>query len=124
MKIYIGHSGEYDFKKELYEPIRLSVLNKKHGIVLPHEQSLEQFESKNFLEKECDVMIAEVSYPSTGLGIELGWADLFKCPIICIYQSGSKISNSLQVVCEKFVEYTDKDDMIKKLDSALSVLRD
>lgn len=35
--------------------------------------------------KTCDLMIAEVSLPATGLGIELGWAKAFKVPILCMY---------------------------------------
>lgn len=124
MKIYIGHSTDYDFKKELYEPIRSSSLNTEHEIILPHEayEDASDFVTRDII-KTCNLMIAEVSYPSTGLGIELGWADLTKCPIICIYHSGQRTSSSLKVVSDKFIEYTDKDDLMKKLKDTIAKLR-
>ena len=74
MKIYVAHSKKLDYKKELYEPLRNSSLNNEHEIILPHEKSDKPFSSKEFF-KTCDVIIAEVSYSGTGLGIELGWAN-------------------------------------------------
>lgn len=68
-------------------------------------------------------MVAEVSQPSTGLGIELGWADFFMHPIIGIYHKGSKVSKSLNVVCKEIVEYIDQDDMIVKLGKALKKIK-
>jgi len=58
--------------------------------VLPHETSDEPFNSKDYLKNEADLMIAEVSESATGLGIELGWADNYEVPIICVYRNGSK----------------------------------
>ncbi|MEW6408192.1 MAG: hypothetical protein AB1465_05905 [Patescibacteria group bacterium] len=125
MKIYIEHSKELNFKEDLYLPIRESQLNSEHEIILPHEiyQEASDFVTKDII-KTCDVMVAEVSFPATGLGIELGWANAFECPIICIHRKDSKISGSLKVVCNNFIEYTDKEDLIEKLGNALSTLRD
>jgi len=118
MKIYIGHSRGSDYQKNLYDPIRNSQFDKQHEIVLPHEESFESRSSKDFL-KTCDLMIAEVSFPATGLGIELGWADCLGCPIICIYKKGSKISNSLKGVTNKFIEYADEREMVDLLGKSL-----
>jgi nucleoside 2-deoxyribosyltransferase len=114
MKIYVVHSSSFDFKNELYKPIRESKLNTVHEIYLPHEESVKPFSSEEFI-KSCDLIIAEVSYPSTGQGIELGWADFVGVPIICIYKSGMKYSGALKTVSDEFIEYTDKKDMIDKL---------
>ena len=119
MKIYVAHSRKFDFKKELYEPIRQSSLNDEHTFVLPHENSDESFNSKDFLKNESDLMIAEVSYPETGLGIELGWADSLSVPIICIYRKGTEISNSLKTITKNFVEYSDKKEMISKIEKII-----
>jgi hypothetical protein len=81
MDIYIGHSSSIDFKEQLYEPLRNSGLDDEHNIVLPHEDSDEPFNSKKLLKNKCDVFVAEVSEASTGLGIELGWADLYEVPV-------------------------------------------
>ncbi|MDD5489432.1 MAG: nucleoside 2-deoxyribosyltransferase [Candidatus Moranbacteria bacterium] len=113
MKIYFGHSKGFDYKKELYAPIRNSELNKQHEIIFPHET--EGFiNSKNII-KDCDLMIAEVSFPATGLGIELGWAEMLGKRVFCVYKKGSKISGSLKVVTNNFIEYSDSDDLAKKV---------
>ena len=69
--------------------------------------------------KEFDFVIAEVSYPSTGQGIELGWANTENIPIICIYTQGSTISNSLHVITELIFPYLNTLDMIKILENNL-----
>ncbi len=114
MKIYVGHSSGFNFKEELYKPLRESELNTKHKIVLPHEDSSEPFNSKEFLQN-CDLMIAEVSFPSTGLGIELGWANFLGVPILFVYKKGARVSGSLKVVSDKFIEYETQEALIAKL---------
>lgn len=118
MKIYIAHSRNFDFQNELYKPIKRSFLVKENSFIFPHEGA-EDFDSKAFLKDECDLIIAEASHPSTGMGIELGWADMFKIPIICVYKTGTEISNSLKVVTDKFLEYSDTDDLIIKINEVL-----
>ena len=120
MKIYVAHSKLLDFQEELYDPLRKSILNTKHEIILPHEihEDAKDFVSKDII-KTCDVMIAEVSFPGTGLGIEIGFANCFGCRIICIYRMGSNISGSLKVVCKEFIEYKDTDDLIEKIRKTL-----
>lgn len=120
MNIYVAHSRNFDFKKELYTPIRKSSLNEKHIFVLPHENSNEPFNSKKYLQKECNLLIAEVSEPATGLGIELGWANSYGVPIVCIYKKGSKLSGSLKVVSENFVEYSNSKELISKIEKIIN----
>lgn len=121
MKIYFGHSKYFDYKKELYEPIRNGGLNEKHEIIFPHEKSELPTNSKEFL-KTCDLMIAEVSFPATGLGIELGWADAFGVPILCVYKSGKKVSNSTKLLTNNFIEYSDPEDLIEKIEEFINGL--
>ncbi len=120
MKIYVAHSRSFDFKKELYEPIRQSSLNDEHTFVLPHETSDEPFNSKEYLKNDADLLIAEVSEPATGLGIELGWADTYEVPIVCIYRKGSKVSGSLKVVSKNFVEYSNSKELISEIQRILN----
>lgn len=118
MKIFVAHSSNFDFKNELYIPLRSSNLNNLHEIRLPQEKGYEEI-TKDII-KNSDVVVAEVSYPSTGQGIELGWANIFEVPIICIHKEGSKISSSLSKITDKFIVYKDKEDMISKLTSELN----
>jgi hypothetical protein len=118
MNIYVGHSTDFDFQNELYAPIRQSKLNEQYQFKLPHEKSNKLFDSKNYL-KECGLFIAEVTKKSTGLGIEMGWADLLNVPIVCIYKKGEKISKSLQVLTNVFIQYESNEELIKELEKYL-----
>ena len=37
----------------------------------------------------CDLLVAEVSVPSLGVGYELGYAVALKKPVLCLYNTGS-----------------------------------
>jgi len=120
MKIYISHSRSFDFKKELYEQIRSSELNEQHEFILPHEESDGTYPVKQLLYSgECNLVIAEVSYPSTGQGIELGWADALGITVVCMYKDGAKVSPSVSSVTNKMMMYTDKQNMIEDIKGLL-----
>lgn len=119
MNIYVGHSREHNFKEELYKPLRESNLNTEYSIILPHENTDEPFNSKEYFRKSCDLVLAEVSHKSSGLGVELGWADMLDVPIICIHKQGTKPPNSLKVLTNRYIIYSTEKDLIEKLNSAL-----
>lgn len=113
--IYIGHSRGFDYEKELYEPVRQLQLGSDVQIILPHENGAVGASTKELFQKGCDLFIAEVSYPATGLDVELGYADMFHVPIVCLSKSGVKVSGSLSRLTDRFVEYTDSEDLKEKL---------
>lgn len=113
MKIYVCHSRNFDFKNELYKPLKESGLAE---FIFPHEQISESFNSKELLEGHgVDYVLAEVSYPSTGQGIELGWADIFGVPIVCFYKTDTTPAASLKIITDKMIEYGDGLDLLHKL---------
>lgn len=69
--------------------------------------------------EDSDALIAEVSMPSLGAGIEMGWADSFHHPVIAIYEKGSNPSFSIDNVVTDRVEYEGPEDMLQKLEAAL-----
>jgi len=81
---------------------------------LPHEHSEHPFNSRQFL-KECSLVVAEVSSPSTGLGVELGWASFMDVPIVCIHKTGTAISNSLKVIIDEFYSYGNEEELVSIL---------
>jgi len=115
MRIYVCHSSAFDYKKELYEPIRNSDLNKKHEFILPHENSNTTFDSKKIIPK-CELVISEASFLSTSMGIELGWANKDNKRILFIYKKGFKPSKSLGEVSSDFIEYSHTNDLITKIE--------
>jgi len=121
MKIYLSHSKNSDFQKEIYEPIKKSGLMEKHQFLFPHDEGQNINSKELFSQKECDLVVAEVSYPATGQGIELGFANVYEIPIICLYKSGSKIANSLKYITDQIIEYGNADDFVAKLDSTINI---
>lgn len=114
MKIYVSHSRDFDFRNELYEPLKSSL--KSIEFIFPHEDSDKPFNTKELFEnKTCDLVLAEVSRPSTGQGIELGWANLLNIPILCVFKTNSDISGSLSVLTDELIEYNSSEDLISKL---------
>lgn len=111
MKIYIAHSKALNYVDKLYKPIRENEELKKYEILLPHEKTSASNNPRDFY-KDLSVMIAEVSYPATGMGIELGWAYDDGIPIYSLYQKGCKVSGSLKVICNHFIEYSSEEELV------------
>ena len=120
MKIYIAHSREFDYKNELYNPIRKEAKLKDYEIILPHENDNDLSNNRDFY-KNIDMIIAECSYLSIGLGIELGWAYDDNTPIYCIYKQGAKISSSVYAVTNNVYEYKDIDEMIRIIENIVDI---
>jgi len=102
MKIYFAGSirgGRQD--KELYSQI-IKILSGRGVVLTEHvgdynisdrgedepEDALIYKRDMEWLEK-ADVVVAEVSIPSIGVGYEIGKAENLNKPIICLYRSGS-----------------------------------
>lgn len=115
MIIYFPHSRQLDYEK-FYSAIRASKILANHTLILPYEKSASPENSKSVI-KNADLIIAEVSYPGTGLGIELGWAEAFKKRVICIYKYDFHIASSLKYVSKDFISYDSYSDIIKKLET-------
>ena len=70
--------------------------------------------------KECDILVAEVSTPSLGVGYEISYAESLGKRIICVYDKNIKISamiggnNHLELI-----EYYDINDLLTKLENKL-----
>lgn len=120
MKIFVPHSSNFDFRNELYLPLRNSSLNDQHEFILPQENKREVITRE--IIKACGLILAEVSYPSTGQGIELGWASILDVPIVCIYKEGFKYSPALHYITDKFIDYASPKDMIHQVENTLKAL--
>lgn len=109
MKICVGHSREFNFEEYLYKPLLELGEELDIEFVLPHEGNT--YNNSRETTRECDVMVAEISYPSTGMGIEIGWVNDLGKPIICLIKKGFNISDSIRTVTDKFVEYGDESEL-------------
>ena len=114
MKLYVSYSTAFDFQKELYNPIREFCKTSSYEFHLPHEKSIEPHNTKTVIQNS-DLILAEVSYSSTGQGIELGWANIFEVPIIGIHKKSHTPSSSLSLILKKLVNYDSAANLIKIL---------
>ncbi|MEM1575412.1 MAG: nucleoside 2-deoxyribosyltransferase [Nitrososphaerota archaeon] len=73
---------------------------------------------------KSDMLIAEVSNPSHGVGMEVAIAFLSGKKIILIKNKDSKLSYMLQGILDKeLIEYTSKEDIKEKLSEKLKILK-
>ena len=71
---------------------------------------------------ECDIVIADVSIPSLGVGYELGYAESQNKKIICLYDIYSEKRLSFMVSGNSkniIIQYKDLDDIKKELERYL-----
>jgi hypothetical protein len=118
-KIFIAHSSSFNFQNDLYDPIKKSFDSGEYEFIFTQDINvgLEQVTRERV--QECDLVIAEVSFPSIGEGIVLGWADSKDIPVICIYKQDSSPSGTLKYLAKVMSEYTDTEDMLNKIKEAL-----
>ncbi len=133
MKIYFSGSvrgGSDD--KELYQEIIREI--QKYGEVIsfhlrPREETKimsdqESYERDREELKSTDILIAEVTTPSLGVGYEIASAEHLKIPILCLYRSGSdrKLSNMIAGSPHVTVrEYQTIEDVPRILEEFISI---
>lgn len=120
MKIFVAHASNFAFKEKLYAPIRASELNSKHEFCLPQETD-EDWVTLDFM-RTCDALVVDVSIPSTGAGIEMGWANALGIPILGIYEKGSRPSASAEYTTRMYREYANSEKMLKIVNEFLNSL--
>jgi len=120
MRIYVSHSRALNFEEELYKPLEEYAIASGHQFIFPHDISMSDYPSRSLFESRgCDMVLAEVSLPSTGQGIELGWANTFGVRIIAVHKAGSTVSSSLSHVTKDSFEYKNSAELIYKLSKIL-----
>lgn len=114
MKIYIAHPTNIDYENEIYRPLRSDSFFYEHELILPHEKSNEIINSRNDY-KNIDIVIAECSEPSIGVGIELGWFYDEEKPICCFYKANMKPSGAIVAVAKEIIEYSDSNNLVYRI---------
>src|SRR5512136_1728638 len=137
MNIYFACSitGGRDFEP-VYQAIIAALLEDGHTVPTAHladsqVKALEAivsprdvFERDVAWIKECEVMVAEVSTPSHGVGFEVAYALSLGKPVLCIYQEGRPISKMLSGNSHPSIQvkpYSDTCNAIAILRSFLSL---
>ena len=115
--VYVAHSKDFPFESDLYEPIRKSILSKQYHFIFPHEGG-KLVNSKESI-TSCDIFLAELSIPGTGMGIEIGWADMLGKPILTFHQASKDPGRGISFVAKEVIPYQNVNDFIEKLTAAL-----
>ena len=116
MKIFFAHSSAYDYINKFYAPLKKSpYLLDEHECIFPMDKGA-LGKSKTEVQT-CNLLIAEVSLPSTGQGMEIGWADACGIPIITIAKEGSAPSGALIYVAQKTHFYTSPESLVKLVET-------
>ncbi len=81
--------------------------------------------------RSCDLVVAEVSVPSLGVGYELGWATAMKKPVLCLHRPapptpGSSTGRPLSAMVEgspgiKTEAYTTLDEAMKIVEAFFNI---
>ena len=119
-KIYFAHPSSINYA-ELYEAILNSAELRPYEFFLPHKEDGGGADSSDII-RSSDLFIAEVSAPSTGLGIEMGRAEAGGIPILVLSKAGARVSTCFDFIHptpEKRV-YADPLDMAAKISEYLS----
>lgn len=120
MKIVVTHSSDLDFEKVLYAPMMAADFWHEHEILLPQRTGLREQITREMI-RDADLVLCEVSMPSTGQGIEMGWATLYETPIVCFHHIDAKPSGALKFVCETFFTYENEVEMVEKIEKILKL---
>lgn len=110
MQIYVSHSRQINYEDELYAPLR--TLEPTHQLILPHDVTYDGMKTKDII-AQSDCVIAEVSLPATGQGIELGWADMSNVPILAVFRPSADMSGSVKYVAQSSMQYESTEELIE-----------
>jgi nucleoside 2-deoxyribosyltransferase len=126
MKIFFSVSIAGDNEHKKFYPEIISEL-KKHGEVLTEFRDVDSkqyadgqlstediYKRDTSLIRESDILVADISIPSLGVGYEIAYAEALKKPIICLYMPIEGIKFSAMVKgCPnvKVCEYHNMEEM-------------
>jgi nucleoside 2-deoxyribosyltransferase len=129
MKVYFSCSITGGRSEEkVYQALVAAMLAAGHEVPTAHLSAAEVIELEKIAEpveiytrdmrwlEECDVVVAEVSTPSHGVGYEVAVGLSLQKPVLCCYQRGKRISkiitgNTNPTV--KVVEYNDQEEAVQ-----------
>lgn len=89
---------------DVYDSHRVMTLDKEKLILEQHHAI-----------RESDFVVAEVTKPSHGVGMEIALARVLGKPVICFKKRGAHISNTIYSIANLVIEYKNVKDFIEKI---------
>lgn len=70
--------------------------------------------------KECDVLVAEISNPSHGVGMEIMLAHMHEKKVVCLFKNGTVISRMIRgLPGVLLIEYRSEKELVERLKESL-----
>ena len=97
----------------------------KKGIDISEEKNSNEFIYERDIDwlKSCDVMVADVTVPSLGVGYEIAYAESINIPILCLFNKSHKKPLSAMIIGNQKLEcsyYTNLNEAISAIDQFIS----
>lgn len=119
--VYLAHSSKFDFKNKLYEPIKRSKIGNLYDFIYLMDNPGNLPNTKEMIQT-CQAVIGEISYPSIGAGIEIGWADAFDIPLILIHNHSYNPPEYYKTFSSYLLKYDDPERIPEILVTPLKLI--
>lgn len=84
------------------------------------------FETDKKIVENCDIVVAEVSHPSLGTGMEIGWALAKNKKIVCLTKDVLNVTPLIRGATKKglikLIEYENEEEVLNRLREHLKVI--
>lgn len=107
----------WTYSNDLYTPIKKSELFGNYDFQLPHEHG-DDYNSREAI-RRSRALVADVTYPDLGVGIEIGWAQSMDKPIIIVHEEGRSPLPFVKYASSKIYSYSGREDVAAKILEAL-----
>ena len=121
----ISYSNRKKFNKEI-DALKSFFLSKKINLLVfvdqynfkPNEEKLMMQTAFKAIDS-CDLLIAELTTKSIGVGIEIGYAFAKNIPIFYLHKEQAEYSTTASGSANHHISYNNETDLIKKLNDLL-----
>lgn len=128
-RIYIIGDTKRKEQREFLEKVSEKFVEHGFAIYMPHQHVKDEAEldakkfyatHMSFLKSSC-MVVADVSYPSLRLGIELEKANSLKIPICILYQKDARLEDLLKgmTMVKKIIQYSSEKAMAENLEMCI-----
>ncbi len=127
-KVFVAAPYTENMENDFLAKAEAVLKNLNFDPIIPHKYATDRPEIANEeiafnfkLLDSADIVVAEVTKPSHGVGMEILYAHQKGKKIIFLKKNGSKLSHMALVHAHEIIEYNNHDELESKLLKALSV---
>ncbi len=127
-RVFLAAPFTFNFEAEFLDHIEEFLMGLGYSVIVPHdfanddvsdEEIRRQIHTDLAQVENSDILIADVTKPSHGVGMEILHAHKLGKRVILIAQSGTRISSMARVHSHNTLEYNNSEELKQKLESCL-----